>query len=60
MHQFLYQHHFEEPKEGKLVIWPSDWTHLHRGIPSLTQTKYILTGWFTHYPLEIQKENVST
>ena len=58
--EFLYQHHFEEPKEGKLVIWPSDWTFMHRGVPSLTQTKYILTGWFTHFPIEIQKENVST
>jgi hypothetical protein len=50
--EFFYQHHFEEPKQGKLVIWPSDWTHLHRGIISPTQTKYILTGWFVHYPLE--------
>lgn len=46
--EFYYQHHFEEPKQGKLVIWPSDWMYLHRGIPSFTQTKYILTGWFTH------------
>jgi prolyl 4-hydroxylase len=46
--QFLYQNHFEEPEAGKLVIWPSDWTYTHRGIPSPTETKYILTGWFTH------------
>jgi hypothetical protein len=46
--EFFYQQHFEEPERGKLVIWPSDWTHLHRGVPSQTQTKYILTGWFTH------------
>ena len=58
--EFFYQHHFEEPKQGKLVLWPSDWTHLHRGVIAPTETKYILTGWFTHYPLEIQKENVST
>jgi hypothetical protein len=44
--EFLYQHHFEEPKQGKLVIWPSDWMYTHRGIVSPTQTKYILTGWF--------------
>tara|TARA_R110000822_G_scaffold253345_1_gene379853 strand:+ start:883 stop:1470 length:588 start_codon:yes stop_codon:yes gene_type:complete len=48
--EFYYQHHFEPAKQGKLVIWPSDWTHLHRGISSPTQTKYILTGWFTHLP----------
>lgn len=46
--EFYYQHHFESAVEGKLVIWPSDWTHLHRGVPSPTETKYVLTGWFTH------------
>lgn len=46
--EFFYQNHFEEAEQGKLVIWPSDWTHMHRGIPSPTQTKYIITGWFTH------------
>lgn len=45
--EFYYQHHFESAEEGKLVIWPSDWMYLHRGVPSPTQTKYILTGWFT-------------
>jgi len=45
--EFYYQHHFESAEEGKLVIWPSDWMHLHRGVTSSTQTKYILTGWFT-------------
>lgn len=44
--EFFYQHHFESAVEGKLVIWPSDWMYLHRGVPSPTQTKYILTGWF--------------
>lgn len=43
---FYNQNHFETPKQGKMVIWPSDWTYLHRGIPSPTQTKYILTGWY--------------
>ena len=46
--EFFYQHHFEEPKQGKLMIWPSDWTHLHRGVISPTETKYVLTGWHTH------------
>lgn len=47
--EFYYQHHFERAEAGKLVIWPSDWTYIHRGIASPTQTKYILTGWFVHY-----------
>lgn len=45
--EFHYQHHFESAEEGKLIIWPSDWMYLHRGVPSPTETKYILTGWFT-------------
>lgn len=50
--EFYYQHHFETPKEGKIVIWPSDWTYLHKGVASPTQTKYILTGWFSHFKEE--------
>jgi hypothetical protein len=49
--EFYYQHHFESAVEGKLVIWPSDWMYLHRGVPSPTQTKYILTGWFNQLPI---------
>ena len=45
--EFYYQQHFEIPKIGKIVCWPCDWTHTHRGVASLTETKYILTGWFT-------------
>ena len=47
--QFYYQNHIEQPEQGKLLIWPTDWTHMHRGIPSLTETKYIFTGWYVHY-----------
>ena len=46
--EFYYQKHKETPNQGKLVIWPSDWTYIHRGVTSPTQTKYILTGWFSH------------
>jgi hypothetical protein len=31
--------------EGRLVIWPAYFTHVHHGIPSPSQTKYIATGW---------------
>jgi hypothetical protein len=44
--EFYYQHHSEPAEAGKLIIWPSDWTYLHRGVVSPSQTKYILTGWF--------------
>ena len=45
--EFFYQQHYEIPKAGKIVCWPSDFTHTHRGIISPTETKYIMTGWFT-------------
>tara|TARA_R100000406_G_C3050802_1_gene108698 strand:- start:21 stop:647 length:627 start_codon:yes stop_codon:yes gene_type:complete len=35
-----------QPRKGLTVIWPPDWTHTHRGIPSPSQTKYIATGWY--------------
>jgi hypothetical protein len=47
--QFYYQNHIEKPEQGKLLIWPVDWMYLHKGIPSLTKTKYIFTGWYSFY-----------
>jgi len=37
-----------QPRIGDILIWPAYFTHSHRGITSLTQTKYIMTGWFTY------------
>jgi hypothetical protein len=44
--EFKYQNHIEKAEQGKLVIWPADFTFIHRGQISQTKTKYILTGWF--------------
>ena len=33
------------PRAGTFVIWPAYFTHIHHGITSKTQTKYIATGW---------------
>ena len=44
--EFLYQKVKYKPEIGKTLIWPTDFTHYHRGIPSQTQEKYIITGWF--------------
>ena len=41
-----------QPTEGTLVIWPAAFTHPHRSAPDLKQTKYIITGWFLHEPVE--------
>jgi hypothetical protein len=44
--EFCQQNLIVQPVKGKSLIWPADWTYTHRGIPSPTQDKYILTGWF--------------
>jgi hypothetical protein len=44
--EFYYQQVKFQPKKGLTVIWPADWTHTHRGIASMTQDKYIVTGWY--------------
>jgi hypothetical protein len=36
------------PKKGLTVVWPADWTYVHRGIASQTQDKYIVTGWLNY------------
>lgn len=34
-----------QPKEGTLLIFPSLWTYVHRGVSPKHTTKYICTGW---------------
>lgn len=43
--EFLYQNKRIAPKQGRLVIFPSSYTHTHRGNPPLRGVKYIMTGW---------------
>lgn len=43
--EFLYQGLRVQPKKGDLVLWPSAFTHTHRGNPVYTTDKYIVTGW---------------
>lgn len=44
--EFFYQKIKVKPQKGLTLIWPSDWTHVHRGIPSPKETKYVATGWY--------------
>ncbi len=44
--EFLYQSVRVKPKQGRVVIWPGGWTHLHRGLPPKSSKKYIVTGWW--------------
>jgi hypothetical protein len=46
--EFYYQKIKVKPKKGMTLIWPADWTHTHRGVPSPTEDKYIITGWFNY------------
>lgn len=43
--EFLYQSIRIKPKKNRLIIWPSAFTHVHRGNPPLSKEKYIITGW---------------
>ena len=43
--EFLYLKRRVQPKQGRLMLWPSGYVHTHRGNPPLSETKYVLTGW---------------
>lgn len=43
---FLHQNIKIKPEKGLTIIWPADWTFVHRGITSPTQHKFIVTGWY--------------
>jgi|TARA_R110002020_G_scaffold190899_3_gene390525 prolyl 4-hydroxylase len=46
--EFYHQKFRAKPRKGLTLIWPGDWTHTHRGITSRTETKYIITGWYSY------------
>ena len=43
--EFIHQNIITKAEKGTMVLWPADFTHLHRGIVSPTEIKYIATGW---------------
>ena len=43
---FPQQDFIAEPKQGRLVLFPAYWTHLHKGQVAPNEDKYIITGWF--------------
>ena len=34
-----------KPEQGKLILFPAFWTHIHKGNPPKKINKYICTGW---------------
>jgi len=44
--EFLYQKIKTEAKKGLTLIWPTDWTHQHKGIITDKNEKYIISGWW--------------
>lgn len=46
--EFLWQKMRVKPKAGRFVMWPAFFTHVHRGNPVYTHSKYIATGWGTY------------
>ena len=46
--EFLYQSKRIDPKIGKTLIWPAQFTHPHRGNPVLSGVKTYVTGWYEY------------
>ena len=46
--EFKYQKLITPAKRGLTLIWPTDFTHIHRGVISPDETKYIITGWYNY------------
>ena len=54
--EFLYQSLRISPKKGTICIFPSGYTHVHRGNPPLSETKHIVTGWMDY----VEPQNLKT
>ena len=44
--EFLYQKRRIKPEVGTTLVWPSYFTHLHKGNMVIKGEKYYITGWF--------------
>ena len=46
--EFYHQKIKIKPKQGRLVIFPAAFTHMHRGNPVISNKKYILNSWIVY------------
>ena len=37
-----------KPKAGKIVLFPPYWTHFHRGVTPTSETKYVMSYFWTY------------
>ena len=38
-----------QARKGLTLIWPTGWTHTHKGVISNVDEKYMITGWYSFY-----------
>lgn len=50
--EFKFQKITTQAKKGLTLLWPSDYTHYHRGVINNKHSKYIITGWLSHVPFQ--------
>ncbi|WP_428102084.1 2OG-Fe(II) oxygenase [Candidatus Rariloculus sp.] len=46
--EFIWQKLRVQPEAGMCLLWPTQFTHTHRGNPVYSTTKYIATGPLTY------------
>jgi len=46
--EFRYQNRKVAAAQGTLILFPSGWTHIHRGCPPRSGPKYVLVTWIRY------------
>lgn len=47
--EFFHQKIKIQPSKGLTLIWPVDWTYLHKGCAAPNEEKFIITGWYNFF-----------
>jgi hypothetical protein len=46
--EFFHQKIKVKAEKGLTIVFPTDWTFTHKGVPSPTEEKWIVTGWWSY------------